>query len=308
MRVIITGGTGLIGRALAADLARDGHEVVVLSRSPDSRGAALPAGVRVVGWDGRTAAGWGAEADGAGAIVNLAGEGIADGRWSAERKAGIRDSRVRAGAAVVEAIKAAATPPKMLLQASAVGYYGSPPAAGDAPLAESAPPGSDYLASVCVDWEASTAPVEVLGVRRVVTRTGVVLSMDGGALPKMVQPFKAFAGGPIGGGHQPLPWIHIADVVGAMRFLIDRAEASGPYNLSAPDPLTNAAFGQAIGHALGRPSAVPTPAFALKLAFGEMSIILLEGQRAVPERLLDLGYAFKFTDAETALRDLLGGD
>jgi len=305
MRVVITGGTGLIGRALAGSLAGDGYEVVVLSRSPDRQGVPLPTGVQVVPWDGRTASGWGDRAEGAVGIVNLAGATIAGRRWTAEQKRRIRESRVNAGHAVTEAIRAADVKPRMLVQASAVGYYGSF-RDGGVTLTESSPAGDDFLAGVCRDWEAVTAAVEPLGVRRAVARTGVVLSTEGGALPRMALPFKLFAGGPLGGGRQPLSWIHIADVVGAMRFLIDRPDATGPFNLCAPQPMTNAEFGRAIGRVLRRPAFMPTPAFAMRLAFGEMAQILLEGQRAVPERLSALGFRFRFPAAEAALKDLLG--
>lgn len=302
MRIIITGGTGLIGRQLAGSLLQDNHEVIVLTRTPDRR-SGLPAGVRVVGWDGRSAAGWGQYADGAGAIVNLAGAGIADSRWSEQRKREIVESRVNAGKAVVEAVQAATNKPSVVIQSSAVGYYGS---RGSELLSEESAPGNDFLADVCIDWEKSTEAVEALGVRRPVIRTGIVLSTEGGALPKMLLPFKFFAGGKLGDGRQYFPWIHMADEVGAIRFLIDTAQASGPFNLAAPNPPSNAAFVKAVGEAMGRPSAVPAPGFALKAAFGEMSTVLLDGQRAEPKRLLALGYRFRFTDPVAAVRDVLG--
>jgi uncharacterized protein (TIGR01777 family) len=302
MRIIITGGSGLIGRALAASLAADGHEVILLSRTPE-RATGLPVGVRAAGWNGRTAAGWSSLADGAEAIVNLAGESIAAGRWTPERKRRIRDSRLDAGRAVVEAVQAASNRPRVVIQASAVGYYGPH---GDEEITEQTPPGNDFLAqAVVVEWEASTAPVEALGVRRAIIRTGVVLSEDGGALPRLMLPFKFFAGGRLGSGRQWFPWIHIADEVRAIRFLIDSQAASGPFNLSAPNPLTNAEFSRILGRVLGRPTLVPTPAPALRLLFGEMATVLLDGQRALPGRLLDLGFTFRFPEAEAALRDLL---
>jgi uncharacterized protein (TIGR01777 family) len=303
MRVIITGGTGLIGRALAADLAADGHEVILLSRTP-GRVTGLPAGARAEGWDGRTAAGWGPLADGAQVVVNLAGENLGAARWTAERKRRIRDSRLNAGQAVVLAVQAAAKPPRVVVQSSAVGYYGPQ---GDQELAEEAPPGSDFLARLCVEWEASTAPVEALGVRRVVIRSGVVLHASDGALPRMLLPFKLFVGGPLGSGRQWLSWLHVADEVAAIRFLMEKEEAAGAFNLATPHPLTNAEFGRAVGRVLGRPAWLPAPAFALRLALGEMATVVLDGQRAVPRRLLDMGFAFRFPEAEAALRDLLKG-
>ena len=301
MRIIITGGTGLIGRALADNLVADGHEVIVLSRNPQPV-AGLPAGVRVERWDGRTAEGWGTLEDGADAIVNLAGESIAAGRWTAERKRRLLESRLQAGAAVVQAVEAATHKPRVVIQSSGIGYYGFH---GDEKLTEEAPAGKDFLGQLAVVWEASTAPVEKLGVRRAIIRTSAVLSLEGGALPRWLLPFRLFIGGPIGGGRQWVPWIHIADEAAASRFLIEHETASGPFNLAAPNPLTNAEFGRVIGRVLGRPAFMPAPAFVLRLALGELATVVLEGQRAVSRRLTDLGFAFRFPDAESALRDLL---
>ncbi len=301
MRVVITGGTGLIGSALARDLGETGHEVIVLTREP-AKASSLPPNTRAVGWDAKTAAGWVDLLDGDTAIVNLAGEGIGTGRWTAAKKRRIRESRVEAGRAVLAAIKQAAGKPRALLQGSAVGYYGR---SGDEIATESHPPGADFLAQVCVDWEASTAEVEALGVRRAVLRSGVVLSKEGGALPRMALPFRLLAGGPLGNGRQWLPWIHIADEVGAIRFLLEREDARGPFNLTAPRPLTNRGFSRVLGKALHRPSLAPAPAFALRLVLGEMADMLLYGQRAVPQRLLERGYVFRHPEALGALRDLL---
>ena len=305
MRVIITGGTGLIGKHLVASLVKDDHEVIVLSRSP-ALAKGLPARVRVEGWDAKSAKGWGALADGADAIVNLAGASIAGEsffptRWTPEYKKLIIDSRVNAGRAVVEAVEQAAQKPRVVIQSSAVGYYGPH---GAEPITEETPPGSDFLAQVCVEWEKSTAAVEPMGVRRAVIRTGVVLSFDGGALLRLALPFKLFAGGPLGSGKQPFPWIHPDDETGAMRFLIDNDNASGAFNLSAPNPLTNAEFGRVLGKVMGRPSLMPVPGFAFNILFGEVATVVLDGQRVLPKRLLDMGYTFKFPEAEAALRDL----
>ncbi|MDQ7029031.1 MAG: TIGR01777 family oxidoreductase [Ardenticatenia bacterium] len=302
MRVLITGGTGLLGRALSASLAAQGHEVIVLSRSPAQHAGRMPGGVRLRAWDAHSAKGWTDVADGAGAIVNLAGENIAAGRWTPERKRRIRESRLNAGRAVVEAVSLATQKPKVVVQASAVGFYGP---AGNEELTEEAPPGHDFLAQVCVAWEASTAPVEQEGVRRVILRTGIVLSTDGGALPRMMPPFKLGLGGPLGNGQQWLPWIHIRDHVRAVRFLIEHEESHGPYNLSAPTPVRNVEFTRALGRVLGRPTFMRVPAIGLRLLFGEMATVLLGGQRAVPRRLLEAGFTFEFTQVEAALRDLL---
>lgn len=301
MRIIIPGGSGLIGRALTADLAAAGYEVIILSRSPE-KVEGLPDGARAEGWDGQSAAGWGHLADGAGAIVNLAGENLAAGRWTAERKRRILESRVKPGQAVVEAVEAAQNKPGVVIQSSAVGFYGP---RGDEEITESAAPGTDFLANLCREWEASTAPVGGMGVRLVIIRTGLVLSLDGGALPRILLPFKLFVGGPIGSGRQWWPWIHIDDVVAAIRFLIETETAPGPYNLTAPSPLTNAQFSRVVGRVLGRPALMPVPAFALQLLFGEMSTVLLDGQRVMPYALREAGFTFRFPEAESALRDLI---
>jgi uncharacterized protein (TIGR01777 family) len=305
MRIIITGGTGLIGRAVANNLAHD-HEVIVLSRNINKT-SGLDGGVKVVKWDARTAQGWGELADGAGAIINLAGESIAGegfppSRWTPERKKRIIESRINAGKAVVEAISAAKNKPEVLIQASAVGYYGTH---GSEDITEDHAPGGDFLGQTCVQWEAVTAPVEKMGVRRVIIRTGILMTTKGGVLPQLSLPFKLFVGGPIGSGKQQMPWIHIDDEVGAIRFLIDNKDASGVYNLSAPEVLSNADLATIMGRVLKRPSFFPTPAFAFKLAFGELAILLTEGQRAVPKRLQEAGYPFKFPKAEPALKDLV---
>ncbi|MCB0115081.1 MAG: TIGR01777 family oxidoreductase [Caldilineaceae bacterium] len=302
MHVIITGGTGLIGTALVQNLLEDGHQVTVLSRSPQKKQSPALDGANVVGWDSRTAEGWGHLADGADAIVNLAGAGIADRRWSAERKRQILESRVDAGKAVMEAIRNAKQKPKVLIQSSAVGFYGP---SDDRELSERSSPGSDYLAQVCFEWEASTAGAKALGVRRPVIRTGIVLSTKGGALPKMLLPFQFFIGGPLGSGKQYFPWIHIADEVRAIRFLLESPDADGPYNLAAPNPPTNAEFSKQLGEAMSRPSLMPVPGFGLKILFGEMSTVLLDGQRAVPQKLQDAGFDFNYTEAVPALTDVL---
>jgi uncharacterized protein (TIGR01777 family) len=307
MRVIITGGTGLIGRALAAELIAGGHEVIALSRSP-RLAEGLPAGVKVEGWDSRTAKGWGTLADGAGAIINLAGESIAGtsflpGRWNDARKKAILDSRLDAGKAVVEAVSQASIKPGVVIQSSGVDYY---PADEKQEMTEDSAPANTFLAEVCKQWEASTAAVEAMGVRRCVIRTGVVLARDGGALPRMALPFTMFAGGPIGSGRQPFPWISLLDEVKAIRFLVENSACEGVYNLTAPNPLTNAEFSRVLGKVLGRPAFIPAPGFAFKAAFGEVSQLLLEGRRAVPRRLLAAGYIFQHPDAESALRWVYG--
>jgi uncharacterized protein len=300
MRIIIAGGSGLIGQSLVNSLAKDGHDVIVLSRSTKAA-RNLPAGARAEKWDSRSAQGWGPLVDGSDAIVNLAGATISE-RWTQERRKEIRESRVNAGKAIVEAVMAAQRKPEVVIQASAVGYYGP---RGAEEITEDFSAGNDFLAGVCKDWEASTAKLDALGVRRVVIRTSVVLDKHGGALPRMVMPVKMFVGGPLGGGKQYFPWIHLQDEVAAIRFLIDHKNAKGVYNLSAPNPLTNKEFTRAIGRVLGRPTFMPVPAFVMKILFGKMATLLLDGQRAVPRRLLQEGFKFQFVEAEAALRNVL---
>jgi uncharacterized protein len=301
MRVVITGGSGLIGRALARELGGAGHDVVILTRDP-GRAGTLPPGARAARWDGRTAQGWVPLLDADTAIVHLAGESVAQGRWTEAKKRRIRDSRVVSGQAVMDAIREAPVKPRVLIQSSAVGYYGG---RGDELIPEDTPPGRDFLATVCQEWEASTVEAESLGVRRAVARTGIVLAREGGALPVMSLPFKLMVGGPIGDGRQWFPWIHIEDEFGALRFLLERAEARGAFNLTAPHPVTNRELTRALAQALGRPGLLPAPGFALRIALGEMADSLLQGQRAVPSRLRELGYAFRWPELEPALRNLL---
>jgi uncharacterized protein (TIGR01777 family) len=307
MRYIITGGTGMLGTALATDLVADGHEVIALSRTPATR-KGLPEEVRVVGWDARTAEGWEHLVEGAGAIVNLAGanlagKGFLPSRWTDERKRAIRESRINAGHAVTAAVAQAREKPGVVVQASGVGYYGF---RGDEPVTEKGDAGEDFLARLAAeDWEPSTAPVEEMGVRRVIVRTAAVLTPEEGALRLLMLPFRLFVGGPMGRGDQWLSWIHPQDEVRAIRFLVEHDQANGPFSLAAPNPVTNAEFARTLGKVLNRPSWLPLPAFAMRLAFGEVSNVVLEGQRAVPRRLQELGFAFRFPDLEAALRDLL---
>ena len=262
----------------------------------------LPPTVRAERWDGRTAEGWVRLIDASTGIVHLAGEGIAEGRWTEKRKLRIRDSRTVSGRAVLAAIREAKEKPFALLQASAVGWYGP---RGDEEIGEDESAGTSFLASVCVEWEASTAEVEALGVRRAILRTGLVLAREGGALAKMLLPAKLGGGGPIGSGRQGFPWIHLDDEVGAIRFLLERQDSRGPFNLTAPHPVAQREFARALGRVLHRPAFLPAPAFALRLALGELADALLDGHFVVPRRLLTLGYGFKFPDLDGALVDLL---
>ena len=303
MKVVITGGTGLLGNALALDLNKDGHEVIVLSRNPEHM-KDIPRGIQLIKWDGQTAQGWGRLADGADAVVNLAGENLSAGRWTNIRKRRIQDSRVNGGKAVVQAIEAAENKPKVVIQASAVGYYGITNAPS---LPETLPPGEDFLAQVCRIWEDSTKPLDDMGIRRCVIRSGVFLSPKAGVLQRFLLPFRFFVGGPLGSGKQWLPWLHLQDGVRAIRYMIENPACSGIYNLAAPEELTNKQFVRTLGKVMRRPAIFPVPAFLLRLLFGEMSIVILEGQNVSVKRLLNAGFTFQYPQIEPALRNLLTG-
>lgn len=300
MKVIVAGGTGLIGQALTAALAERGDEVWVLTRRPEE--ASLPGGVRAVGWDGRTAQGWGYLAAQADAVINLAGANIGARPWTNERKRLIRSSRVEAGQAIVEAVRQSEQRPKVVLQISGVGYYG---VHNDELLDEDSPAGTDYLASVAVDWVNATRPVTELGVRHVIMPTGVVLAKKSGVLAPFIFQNRLFAGGPLGSGRQWISWIHIRDLVRAFEFLMDREDARGIINTTSPDPVTNAGFERAVAKTMHRPYWAPTPAFMLRAVLGEMSKLILEGQRVYPRRLLEMGFQFEFDTLQKALADLL---
>lgn len=305
MRAIITGGSGTIGRRLSPLLLEAGYEVIVLSRRPGNY--VFADGVRAVQWDGRSASGWGDLADGAGAIINLAGQniegsGLLPSRWTAEHKRAIYESRLLAGQAVMEAVEAAQAKPQVLFQVSGADYYGSTEKTVD----ESTPAGSSFLARVAEEaWEAPTVAAESMGVRRVIGRVGPALTMEGGPLPYFVLQYRLFAGGRLGSGEQWLSWIHIDDVVRAIAHLITSESSKGVYNVAAPDPVNNKTFGKTLGKIMGRPSLIPAPAFALKLVLGEVSELVLQGQRLDSTRLLASGFEFQYPQLAPALRDLL---
>ncbi|MGE4299286.1 MAG: TIGR01777 family oxidoreductase [Desulfovibrionaceae bacterium] len=305
MRTVIIGGTGFIGQALARLLHDSGHQVVVPARDPGRCGRMLPHGAVCVPWEPATPhARWVALTDGADALVNLAGEGIAARRWTPEQKQRILGSRLDAGGAATEAVRLVAHKPRVLIQASAIGYYGD---RGDAMLDETAAPGTGFLADTAQAWEASTASVEAMGVRRAVIRTGVVLGAGGGALANFLTPFRLFAGGPLGPGTQWMSWIHLHDQCAAIAHLIHAPGASGVFNLTAPEPVTMRGFCKELGAALRRPSWLPAPAFALRLALGEMADeLILASQRVVPARLRASGFTFTYPGLAQALRQAVG--
>ncbi len=299
MRAIIAGGSGLIGRALTQHLCAQGWKVVVLSRHPQ-RVEGLPAGSEVALWGGGGEE-WQDLVDGADAVVNLAGEGIANGRWTRARKQRLRDSRVLSTSSLVTAIRAASVKPAVLLQASAVGYYGD---TDDEEIDEQHAPGTGFLADLSQEWEDASAAVKEVGTRRVVLRLGVSLSVEGGMLPRVVLPFRFFAGGALGSGRQWVPWIHIADTVRAMEFLIAHEELSGPVNVSAPNPVQFSDLASAIGKSMRRPSVFRVPSWVIRAGMGEMADVVLHGQRALPTRLTEAGFEFRYPRLEAALEDL----
>jgi len=297
MRVFLTGATGLIGRALASSLATDGHQVVALSRSGAPAG--LPAGTRTLTGDPAVPGPWQEELSRCDACVNLAGEPVAGGRWTEERRKRIRDSRVLATRNVASVI--AAGGPAVLVSGSAIGYYGP---RGDEVIDETFPAGNDFLGHVAQEWEEATRPA-AKRARVVLIRTGIVLSPEGGALPKLVLPFKMLAGGPIGDGGFWQSWIHVADQIGILRLALENPAAQGPVNATAPDPVRNRDLARALGRVLRRPSLLVAPAFAVRAVLGEMAEVVLASQRVLPRQALALGYRFRWPSLEPALRDLL---
>lgn len=297
MKVAITGATGLVGTALCNSLHEDGIEILAVTRG----GRSVPSYLRPVQWrpsSGELDAGPLEETD---VVVHLAGESIAN-RWTRSHKERIRSSRVDGTRHLVNGLRRLDKPPSLLISASAIGFYGD---RGDEELDESSPPGTGFLPDVCQAWESEVARAAEIGIRAVSLRIGVVLSTCGGALGQMLLPFKMGMGGPLGSGKQWLSWIHIEDVVGISRFLMDQPEARGATNTTAPEPVRQVDFAKSLGQALGRPAFLPAPSFALKLALGEMSQLLLEGQKVLPRQLMNMGYEFKHPALLPALRHLI---
>jgi uncharacterized protein len=292
VRVTVTGGTGFLGAALVERLRGDGHTVTVLTRRPGR-----PGDVR---WDPETRSPESTSAlQDTDAVIHLAGASIAGRRWTARRKALILDSRVQATRMVAAAIASARRPPSVFISGSALGYYG---AHGDEPLTEASPPGSDFLARVCVEWERE-AQAAASVTRLVLVRTGVALGKDGGALPQIALPFRVFAGGPVGSGRQYMSWIHRDDWVSLVRWALTSVDLAGPLNATAPIPVTNREFARTLGGVLHRPAFLPTPALPLRLALGEMAdALLLTGQRVLPARAQSLGFSFRYPQLDAALR------
>ena len=299
MKCVIAGGSGFLGRALTHRLTSNGHEVVILTRGATRTEGAL----RHVTWPAEDEPGpWREELNGAGAVINLAGAGLADKRWTASRKEVLRSSRILATRALVSAIRDATARPPVLISGSGANFYGTHP--DDAPpLDESGPPGSDFLATLCVDWEAEAHAAEALDCRVVIVRSGIVLARDGGALQKLMTPFKFYVGGRLGSGRQIMTWIHLNDWISMVSWLAEHPSATGVYNGAAPHPVSNAQLSRALGEALGRPSWLPVPGFVLRLIVGEMAgVALRRGQRVIPKRALDAGFSFEYPDIAGAMR------
>jgi uncharacterized protein (TIGR01777 family) len=305
MRVFVTGGTGLIGSRLVKRLRERGDEVKLLTRRPEAVKETF-AGCDLLAGDPMVAGPWMDAAAECDAVVNLAGENIFGRRWNDDYKRLLMDSRVKTSDNVVAALaskpRTESGAARVLVNASAIGYYGP---CGDEEVGEDAPPGGDYLAETCVAWEKSARAAEAAGVRVALVRIGVVLDRAGGALKPMLTPFKLGVGGPVGSGRQWMSWIHYADVVGIILLALDRAEARGPLNGTAPSPVTNKEFGKALGRALHRPAFLPTPGFVMRAALGEVAGVVLTGQRVLPREALRLGFQFQFPTIDAALADIL---
>jgi uncharacterized protein (TIGR01777 family) len=296
MTIVVAGGSGFLGGALVSRLAAAGHRVLTLTRH------ARPGHANDVAWTPDGSAGtWAKALEGAGAVINLAGESIGGRRWTAAQKARLRDSRLNAVRSLAAAIRACQAPPAAFIGASAVGYYGP---RGDEPVTEETPAGSDFLATLCVEWERESSAIASAATRVALLRSGLVMHPHGGSLQKMLLPFKLGIGGPLGSGAQFMSWIHRDDWLRLVTWILERGDAAGPFNLSAPVPVTNAGFTRALGRALHRPTVLRAPAFALKIALGELSNALLTGQRALPAKAERMGFEFKFREIVTAFDDL----
>jgi len=302
MRVLVTGVTGFIGSALCRGLAEEGHEIIGLSRNPQSARQRLGQLQQAFLWDARTSAPPAQALQAVQAVVNLAGESVI-GRWTDSKRQAIYDSRVLGTRRLVESMAAAGSRPRILICASAIGYYGC---CGDRVVTEDCPPGDDFLARVCRDWEREAAKAEALGLRVVLIRIGVVLGPGGGALQAMAPLFRLGLGGPLGNGRQWWAWVHLHDVTGLIAFALQNDSVTGPVNAVAPNPVQQKQLAKTLGAVLHRPALLPVPRFALKLTAGGFANELLASRRAVPKRAEGLGFQFRFPQLEAALKDILG--
>jgi uncharacterized protein (TIGR01777 family) len=304
MNVLVTGGTGFIGSALVERLANENHRVLLLSRRPQALRTASQGIIRAIQWDGKMIGPWVRELEGVDAVVNLAGESIGAKRWTKSRKALLMDSRIDPTRTLVAAIASVKTKPEVLVSASAVGYYGD---VEREDVTEIHPSGSDFLARLCERWEKEASRAGEYGVRVIKARFGIVLGTGGGALKKMMVPFRFFGGGPLGSGRQWFPWVHRDDVIGAITFCLINPNISGPVNVTAPHIVKMSEFAHALGKAIHRPAWVPVPALVLKVALGEMAGTVISGQCVISRKLQDAGYAFRYPKLDEALRVIMRG-
>ena len=301
-KVIVTGASGLIGSLLCKELINRGDAITIFTKSPDMTRIKIPGAVDYVDWNYRKPKDWQSIIDGKSAIIHLAGANISGKRWTKKHKKEIFDSRIISTQNLIKAIENSTLKPECLIISSAVGYYGN---AGDEILTETSPSGTDFLAEVCRDWEKESEIVDSLGIRRVNVRTGIVLSTEGGALKKMVLPFKLFIGGSLGNGKQWFPWIHIDDIIRIYIDALDNISIKGPINAAAPGIVSMKEFSKILGNTINRPSIFSVPKIILRLVIGKVTESILASQRVVPKALLDSGFKFKFENIQEALRDLL---
>jgi uncharacterized protein (TIGR01777 family) len=300
MKILITGGTGFVGKQLTSRFIQEGNEVTILTRSLKESGQ-LPRGISYLQGDPTQKGRWQEAIPGHDVIINLAGASIFS-KWSDEYKKLIRDSRVFTTRNIIEGIPSKFGREVSLFSTSAVGYYGFH---GDEELDEESSPGNDFLARLAIEWEAEALKAKEKGARVVITRFGIVLGEKGGALGQMIPLFKKFIGGPIGSGQQWFSWVHIKDLAEAFAFLIKHPEIAGPVNICSPNPVKNKDLAKALGRALHRPSFMPAPAFMIKLVLGEFGSVILEGQRVLPRRLLKKGFTFQYPDIDKALQSII---
>lgn len=301
MHILIAGGSGLIGQAVAQQFLKTGNQVTILTREAELARTGNP---QYLLWNGKDQGGWSQIIESVDGVINLAGESIGSGRWTEAKRSRIVSSRVNAGAALTNALQNARQKPKFFIQASAIGAYGTDESMT---FSEDAPYGKDFLAETCRAWETSTAAVKKMGVRHIIARIGVVLDREQGALPRMVLPIRLHTGGPLGNGDQWISWVSLADVTAAFAFFAGHSACQGIFNITSPNPVSNREFGKTIGEILHRPFWLPLPGAVLRLMLGEMSVLVLEGQKVLPNRLMESGYSFLFPDLEPALRKVLAG-
>lgn len=302
MKIVLAGGTGFIGSKLRESFTEKGDEVVILTRQV-SREDEAGLRSRFRHWNPPEEGTWQNELEGAGAVINLAGEPLVGRRWSAVQKQRIKQSRTEATRTLVRALVNVRTKPPVFLNASAVGFYGP---RGDETVTEKTQAGAGFLAETCLAWESEAEKADAPGIRKIRLRIGIVLEKNGGALAQMLPPFQWGLGGPLGSGRQWMSWIHLKDLVGLIHFLIEKKDACGVFNATAPNPVTMKEFAKSLGRVLHRPAVFPVPAFVLKALLGEMADVLLGGQRVLPKQALELGYQFQFPELEPALKEILG--